>query len=115
MKLDLIRTIVAIGIAMLVAWGYYAMTAEAASQWPVAIVTGMEMALVGMGLMGLSYPRCPRSGTMIRTLCGLAAVLLLILNGVYAYCGVNTSFYVLNGIAALIVLLAANSLYKADQ
>lgn len=115
MKFDLIRTIVGVGIAALLAWGYYAMTGETDSKWPLAIVVGVEIALLGLGMMGLSFPACPRSGVMIRTTCGVAAAVLLIVNAVYAHTGVGPSFYIINGIAMLLVLLCTNGMYKANQ
>ncbi len=115
MKIDLVRTIIAIGIGALLGWGFYAMAQETNDALPLGIIVGAEMALLGMGLVGVEYKDCPRSGTMIRAACALGTFVLLVMNAIYAYVGVNTSFYILNGILSLILLLTVNSIYKSKQ
>ena len=73
MKIDLVRTIVAIGIGALIGWGFYALAQDSVDGQP------------------------------------------LVLNAIYAYTGVNTSFYILNGIISLILLLTVNGIYKSKQ
>ena len=63
----------------------------------------------------IEYEEYPRSGTMIRATCALGTLVLLVLNAIYAYTGVNTSFYILNGIISLILLLTVNGIYKSKQ
>ena len=115
MKMDSVRTIVAIGIGVLLGWGFYAMAQDATDGPSLGIAIGIETALLGIGLVGIEYEECPRSGTMIRATCALGALVLLVLNAIYAYTGVNTSFYILNGIISLILLLTINSVYKSKQ
>lgn len=115
MKVDIIRTVIAVLLGALIGWGYYAMTGDAVSQRPLGFVMGTEAALACFALFGISYEDRQRSGMMIRTACGTGLAILLVMNGIYAWTGVNTSFYVLNGILALIVLLAVNGAYKARQ
>lgn len=115
MKVDLIRSIVAIGIGALLGWGFYAMAQDTTDGLPLGIAVGIETALLSIGLVGVNYEECPRSGTMIRATCALGALVLLVLNAIYAYTGINTSFYILNGILSLILLLTVNSIYKSKQ
>lgn len=115
MKIDLVRTIVAIGIGALIGWGFYALAQDSVDGQPLGFAIGIETALLGMGLFGVTYDESPRSGTAIRATCALGFVVLLVLNAIYAYTGLNTSFYILNGIIALILILIVNSIYKSNQ
>lgn len=115
MKIDLVRTIVAIGIGALLGWGVYAMAQDANDALPLGITMGIEAILLGIGLVGVEYNDYPRSGTMIRAVCAIGFLVLLVMDAIYAYIGVNTSFYILNGIVSLILLLTVNSIYKSKQ
>ena len=94
MKIDLVRTIVAICIGALLGWGFYAMAQDSMNGQPLGFAIGIETALLGIGLVGIEYEEYPRSGTMIRATCALGTLVLLVLNAIYAYTGVNTSFYI---------------------
>lgn len=115
MKFDSVRTIIAIGIGILIGWGFYAMAQNTADGLPLGFFLGIETALLGIGLVGIVYEEYPRSGIMIRATCALGALILLVLNAIYSYTGVNTSFYILNGIISLILLLTVNGIYKSKQ
>lgn len=115
MKIDLVRTIVAICIGALLGWGFYAMAQDSMNGQPLGFAIGIETALLGIGLVDIEYEEYPRSGTMIRATCALGTLVLLVLNAIYAYTGVNTSFYILNGIISLILLLTVNGIYKSKQ
>ncbi len=116
MKFDLVRIVIAMGIAALTALGYHSFaTEDADSQIPITIVMGLEMLLLGIGVMGVNMPEYPRSTTMIRVSCFMGIISFLALNAVYAFTGINASFYVINGIAAMIMLLIVNSIYKSKQ
>ena len=111
MKIDLVRTIIAICIGALIG----AMAQDTNDGLPLGFAIGIETALLGIGLVGIEYEEYPRSGTMIRATCALGALVLLVLNAIYAYTGVNTSFYILNGIISLILLLTVNGISKSKQ
>lgn len=116
MKFDFVRIVIVVGIAILTAFGYYSFATEKAdSQLPVAIMMGLEMLLLGIGIIGMSILEYPRSTTMIRVTCLVGIVLFLVLNAVYAFAGINASFYIINGIAALTILLVINGIYKSKQ
>ena len=115
MKLDLIKILIAIGIAFLIGWGFYSMAQKPDDGTSISIVMGLETLLLGVGLVGIDYDEYPRSGTMIRAACALGIVVLLALNAIYLFVGINTSFYVINGIISLILLLVVNSIYKSKQ
>lgn len=115
MKIDLVRTIIAIGIGALTGWGFYTMLQDSLEGRPAGFVTGVEIALLSMGLFGISYKEAPRSGIMVRATCALGMLILLVLNSIYAYLGIYDSFYILNGIIALVLLLIANTVYTSKQ
>lgn len=63
------------------------------NEWStIRFAIGIETVLLGIGLVGIEYEEYPRSGTMIRATCALGTLVLLVLNAIYAYTGVNTSF-----------------------
>lgn len=115
MKVDIIRTVIAVCLGIFIGWGYYAMSGDADSQKPLGIIMGVEAALTCFALFGISYEDRQRSAMMIRVVSGLALAVSLLMNGIYAWTGVNTSFYVLNGILTLVVLLTINGVYSAKQ
>ena len=74
MKIDLVRTIVAICIGALLGWGFYAMAQDSMNGQPLGFAIGIETALLGIGLVGIEYEEYPRSGTMIRATWDLGAI-----------------------------------------
>lgn len=115
MKANVIGTIVAIAIGALLGWGYSSMAQTEADSLPLGIVVGIEVALIGIGLFGINYSGYPRSGVMVRAACAVCLIAMLVINTVYAFVGIGTSFYVLNGVLALVVILIANAVYKSKQ
>jgi heme/copper-type cytochrome/quinol oxidase subunit 3 len=115
MKIDFVKTIIAVFIGILVGWGYYALAQNPADSLPIGLVLGIETSLLGIGMVSIAYEDYPRSGVAIRATCAFGAFLLLVINAIYAYTGINTSFYVLNGILSLILLLTVNCIYKSKQ
>lgn len=115
MKLDLIQTIIAVGISALVTFGYYSLTNDANSKVPIAIVVAIEMLLFWIGAIGIKSTKYTRSMTMIRIMCFVEIVLTLSINTFYALGQSNTSFYIINGIFVLISLLIINMIYKSKQ
>lgn len=55
MKIDLVRTIVAICIGVLIGWGFYAMAQDTNDGLPLGFAIGIETALLGVGLVGIKY------------------------------------------------------------
>lgn len=115
MKIDIIRTFIAIAIGALAGWGYSALTQDKDYALPIGLILGLEIAMLCTGLFGIDYNDYPRSGISVRATCALGILLLLIINGIYAHIGINTSFYVVNGVLALLLLLACNLVYKSKQ
>ncbi len=115
MKIDIIKTLSAVGIGIFAGWGFSALAQNEADSLPVGLVAGVEIALLCMGLFGIDYTEYPRTGAMLRAACVLGLFALLVMNAVYAFCGVNASFFVLNGILSLVLLVTAASVYKCKQ
>lgn len=114
MKIDILRTFIAVAIGALLGWGFSTLSHDENSALPLGIIVGTEIALLCVGMFGVSYDYA-RTGVMVRTTCAVGTVIVLILNSVFAYVGINTTFYVLNGITALIILLVVNAVYKSKQ
>ena len=53
MKIDLVRTIVAICIGALLGWGFYAMAQDSMNGQPLGFAIGIETVLLGIGLVGI--------------------------------------------------------------
>ena len=64
MKIDLVRTIIAICIGALIGWGFYAMAQDTNDGLPLGFAIGIETALLGIGLVGIEYEEYPRSGNL---------------------------------------------------
>ncbi len=115
MKLDIIKTIIAVALGALMGWGLSAMAHDEVDALPLGIITGVEVGLLCIGLFGINYAVHPRSGVMIRAALFVGLVVLLVIDGIYAALGISTSYYVLSGVLALVVLLIANAVYKSKQ
>lgn len=115
MKADIIGILIAILFGALIGWGFSSMAQLPEDLWVIGIVVGLEMALLGVGLFGIKFEDYPRSGVMVRAACAFGLIVLAILNTIYAFVGVNSFFYVLNGIIALLILLATKVVYASKQ
>lgn len=115
MKVDTIRTFIAVCLGAFIGWGYYSMESEVMSKLAMGFIMGIEAAILIIATIGISYNEYPRSGVAIRAAGVFGLVVLLIMNGIYCYTGLNNSFYVLNGILLLVLLLTANIAYKSKQ
>lgn len=114
MKFDFIRIIIAICIATLLGWLFYALS-DGDAQLPLGIVAGVDTLLLLGCTIGMSIPEYPRSTVMMRTACVSGWVVSLIVNAIYSFTGVNSSFYIVNGILVLLVLLIADVIYRSKQ
>lgn len=115
MKVDFVRTFISICIGALIGWGFYAFANSETDSLPLGLVVGAEMALLGIGLLGISFNEYPRSGVMCRATCVLGIVVLLAMNSIFAYKGINNLFYILNGITSLLLLLTVDGVYRSKQ
>lgn len=115
MKANVIGTIVAVAIGALLGWGFSSMAQTESDSLPMGIVVGIEVALIGIGLFGINYSEYPRSGVMVRAACAVSLIAMLVFNTVYAFVGIGTSFYVINGILMLLTFLISNAVYKSRQ
>lgn len=114
MKFDFIRLFIAACVAALMGWLYYSLS-EGEAQLPLAVVSGIETLLLLGCAIGLRFPEYSRSTVMMRTACVSGWLILLVINVIYVYAGVNTSFYIVNGIFAMLLLLIVNGIYRSKQ
>lgn len=115
MKANIVRILSAVGIGAFIGWGISALSQDPTESLPLAIVVSVESILFWIGFVGFDFNEYPRSGMMVRAACLLGFIVLLIFNIVYAFCGINTSFYVLNGIISLIFLIIITGVYNTKQ
>ena len=115
MKANIVRILSAVGIGVLIAWGISALSQDPTNLLPLGVVVGIESILLWIGFVGIDFNEYPRSGIMVRNACLLGFIVLLILNTIYAFCGINTSFYVLNGIISLVLLIIITGAYNTKQ
>lgn len=115
MKANIVRILSAVGIGAFIGWGISALSQDPTKSLPLGLVAGIESILLWIGFVGIDFNEYPRSGMMVRTACLLGFIVLLILNTIYAFCGINTSFYVLNGILLLVFLIIITGAYNTKQ
>ena len=113
MKLDIVKTSVAILIAGLIAWGFYVKSAEVSpNAWLLTVLSGILLAAAGAGCLGISF-ESKRSGAVVRVCSGLYFFIALAINWIFSGKDFSVhAFIIINMVAFLLFLLIAYSIYK---
>ena len=114
MKFDFIRILIAVCISALIGWLYYSFS-DGDAQLPLGIVAGADTLLLLGCTIGVSIPEYPRSTVMMRTACVSGWIVSIIVNTIYCFTGINSSFYIVNGILVLLIILIADVIYRSKQ
>ena len=105
MKINILKSIIVLGIGLLIGWGFLAGSEDTD--------TGLIMAIiVCICLLGIEFKQ-KREGIMLKTSAGGWAFCVLVMNMAFLGFAANlTVVFIANGISLLLFLLLANSIYK---
>ena len=115
MKIDFVKTIIAVAISCLLAYGFYAICKVDELRWLLTIVSGVAMTITLAFTLGIK-PKAERTSVMFTTMSSIFFVVITVMDFIFAF--VNFSkpvFVILNGIILLIYALIANRMFKCKE
>lgn len=115
MKIDFVRTIIAIAISCLVAYGFYTICEYNNLRWLLTVVSGVMLSLFLIFTIGIRV-KAERTAVMISILSIVLFCVCGIVNFVFAFFDFNKPLFIItNGMLLLIYTLIINSMYKNQQ
>jgi len=114
MKIDYIKTIIAIAVSMLIAYGFYSFQHSENSQLLV-FTSFIELLLAGFFVLGLRFEQS-RTTTNIRVVSTIFFFVFLFSNITFSFFEFSKQVYIItNGLLVLTSILIIYSLLKAKQ
>jgi hypothetical protein len=114
MKIDFVKTIIAIGVSVLIAYSFYSFHHSANSQLLV-ITSFIELSLSSFFVLGLRFEQ-PRTTANVRVVSSIFFFIFLIANITFSFFEFSKQTYIItNGLLALTSILIIYSLLKVKQ
>lgn len=114
MKLDIIKTLIAIAASALIAYGFYSFHHTENSQI-LTLIVFIELFLTSFLVLGLRF-ELSRTTIHVRTVSTIFFFIYLVTNILFSFFSFNLPIYViLNGLLILTNILIVYSLLKAKQ
>jgi hypothetical protein len=114
MKIDFVKTIIALAVSVLISYGFYSFHHSEYSQLLV-YSTFSELFLSSFFVLGLRL-ELNRTTTLIRTVSSIFFIIFLLTNILFSFFSFSQQLYIIiNGLFVLIGVLIIYSLLKAKQ
>jgi hypothetical protein len=114
MKIDFIKTIIAITISLLIAYGLYSFH-ESDNKMLLSIGSFIFLSATLILSIGARF-ELPRTTTNVKVVSGIFFAIALISNLIFTFISFSVPSYVItNGILLLVFVLIAYSIHKAKQ
>jgi ABC-type glycerol-3-phosphate transport system permease component len=114
MRLNFVKTILAIAISSLIAYGFYSFH-NRENKILLSVVSFIFLAITLVFSIGISF-ELSRTTTNIRAVAGIFFLIALISNIIFSFMNFSIPFYVIiNGILMLSFILIEYSINKAKQ
>lgn len=115
MKIDLVKSVIALGISALLAYACYEICNYEDLKWVIAIGSFITLGVPFMFALGVSSQH-ERSSVMLKALTGIILMVELVLNGIFVFFDFSIPLYViLNGLILLVFALVYNSIYRTKM
>ena len=115
MKIDFVKTIIAVAISCLIAYGQYAICKDDELRWMLTIVSGVAMTITLAFTLGIK-PKAERTALMFTTMSSIFFVVIAIMNLIFAFVNFNKPiFIILNGVILLVYALIASGMTKVKE
>lgn len=115
MKIDIIKTIIAILFSWLVTYGIYEYSTANEVRWLLTLVSGLLLTGLSIFSIGIRLEEW-RSATSFCIVSAIFWCVVLVVNVLFAFFNFNVPFYIIvNGMILLIYLLTFNFMYKNQQ
>ncbi len=114
MKINFIKTIIAICVSGLISYGFYSFH-ETDNKLLLSIGSLVLLSLTLLFTLSISFS-LPRTTTMIRTVSGIFFAIVFVSNLLFSFFNFSTPIYlIINGIAIMAYALIAYSISRAKQ
>ncbi len=114
MKINFIKTLIAICISGLIAYGFYSFH-KTDNKLLLSLSSFVFLSLTLLFTLGISFS-LPRTTTMVSTVSGIFFAIALVSNLLFSFFNFSTPIYlIINGIALMIYTLVAYSISKTKQ
>jgi len=114
MKIDFVKSVVAIAICGLIAYGFYALH-NSDNKLLLSLGCFFFTSVTSLGIIGISF-ELPRTTTLIRTVSSIFLFVALASNLIFSFMNFSIPAYIIiNGVFLLMYVLISYSLAKAKQ
>jgi hypothetical protein len=114
MKVNFIKSIIAIAVSALIAYGFYSFH-DSENKLLLSVGSFMFVAITLLLTIGISFD-LPRTSTNVRTVSAIFFLVALASNIIFSFVSFSVPLYIiLNGILILIYTLITYSITKAKQ
>jgi len=114
MKIDFIKTLIAIAVSLLIAYGLYSFH-ESENKILLSAASFVFLAITLILTIGASF-ELPRTTNNVKVVSGIFFAIALISNLIFTFINFSVPSYVItNGILLLVFVLIAYSILKAKQ
>ena len=115
MKFDFIKSLIALGISALIAYGFYTICDYDGLRWLLTIASGVILAILGVFAVGVT-PKAERTAVVMQIFSAVVFAVMTVMNFVFSFFDFNKPlFIILNGICLLLYALIAVSMYRKQQ
>ena len=115
MKLDIVKSLIAVAISALLAYACYEICDYERLQWVIAVGSFVSIGIPMMLALGVSSQQ-ERSSVMLKTLSWVLLLIEIVSNGVFSFFDFSIPVYVIvNGLILLIFALTYNSIYRTKM
>ena len=115
MKLDVVKSLIAVAISALLAYACYEICDYEHLQWIIAIGSFLTLGVPLILALGIAIHR-ERSSTMLKALAWVVFLVEFIVNGIFVFYDFTVPVYIIiNGLILLIFALIYNSIYRTKM
>ena len=115
MKLDIVKSLIAVTISALLAYACYEICDYEHLQWVIAAGAFVAVGVPMMLALGVSSQQ-ERSSVVLKTLSWVFLLIEIVSNGVFSFFDFSIPVYIIvNGIILLILVLIYNSIYRTKM
>ena len=115
MKLDAVKSLIAVAISALLAYACYEICNYEHVQWVIAVGAFVSIGIPMMLALGVSSQQ-ERSSVMLKTLSWAFLLIEMVSNGIFVFFDFSVPVYIIvNGLILLTFLLIYNSIYSTKM
>ncbi len=115
MKFDFIKSLIALGISALIAYGFYSICNYDGLRWLLTITSGVILTILGVFAVGIT-PKAERTAIVMQVFSAAVFAVMGVINFVFSFFDFNKPlFVILNGACLLLYALIAVSIYRKQQ